>query len=141
MPVPPASRAAACQATDDDAEEGDDAVNDRGEHVADAADNGHDDGADGPEEGFKARYDGTHCECLCCCCCGRESVLCNDSTEFVDSRCQDQKVVMVVVSRKVLVYGKNGHGEKRREERGGKRWRAPFSYTHKSCPPKTAKDA
>lgn len=51
--VPSASRATACQAADDDAEEGDDAVNDRGEHVADAADNGHDDGADGPEDGFE----------------------------------------------------------------------------------------
>jgi hypothetical protein len=51
--VPPASTAAACQATDDDAEEGDDAVNDCGEHVADAADDGHDDGADGPEDGFE----------------------------------------------------------------------------------------
>lgn len=54
MPVPSvAARAAACQAGDDDAEEGDDAVNDRGEHVADAADDGHDDGANGPEDGFE----------------------------------------------------------------------------------------
>lgn len=54
MPVPPvAARAAACQAGNNDAEEGNNAVNDRGEHVADAADNGHYDGADGPEDGFE----------------------------------------------------------------------------------------
>lgn len=53
MSVPSASGAAACQTANDDAEEGDDAVNDRGEHVADAADNGHEDGTDGPEDGFE----------------------------------------------------------------------------------------
>lgn len=54
MPVATvAARVAARQAGDDDAEEGDDAVNDRGEHVADAADNGHDDAANRPEDGLE----------------------------------------------------------------------------------------
>jgi hypothetical protein len=51
---------AAGQEGDDDAAEGDDAVDDGREDSANAADDGHDGVTDGPEEAGDARDDGTH---------------------------------------------------------------------------------
>jgi hypothetical protein len=62
MRGPPSAAAAtaACQAADDDAEEGDDGVDDCLKTSSDGVDNGHDAVADGAEDGLDAGYDGTH---------------------------------------------------------------------------------
>lgn len=49
----PAAAVAACEAGDDDVEEGDDAVDDGCEDHANAVDNGHQAVADGAEDGFE----------------------------------------------------------------------------------------